>query len=97
MQKDGDLLDTYISDDDEEKVRDHPEFYADVEFAKPEFQLIKEQKFTYVYAFRQGLVEWYVRDSFELWYLKNEKSRVIAICKEYNLPNQKSEGRTCVW
>lgn len=85
LDLDEDLLDTSLCDDDGQTTNPNHEFNANIEFLKPEFSLKVGQQFTNIHAFREALVEWHVREGFEIWYVKNEKSRVTAICKRgYN-------------
>ncbi|XP_071907708.1 uncharacterized protein [Coffea arabica] len=80
---DEELLDTMWGDDERNgKGNSCRDFNAAVEFRKSDFELKVGDKFKNLRAFREALVEWNVREGYTMKYKKNERAKVIAMCKK---------------
>ena len=75
---DEELLDKCGSNDEgHEECHD---FNPEVEFLKPHFELKVGQKFSNFRVFRYVLIEWLVREGYEVDWVKNYSKKIIAKC-----------------
>ncbi|KAH7848811.1 hypothetical protein Vadar_008331 [Vaccinium darrowii] len=77
---DDDELQTLKGSDEDSNQINHPEFNEDVDMKNPVMK--KGMKFTNVTVFRKALREWQVQGGYDIKFVKNESTRVTAICKE---------------
>ena len=64
----------------DENGPDYSYFNAAVEFNKPKFELKVGKKFTHFTKFREALVEWNIREGYEVLYVNNDSWRITAKC-----------------
>ncbi|KAH7867298.1 hypothetical protein Vadar_031580 [Vaccinium darrowii] len=77
---DDDELQTLRGSGEDSNQINHPEFNEDVDMKNPVMK--KGMKFTNVTVFRKALREWQVQGGYDIKFVKNESTRVTAICKE---------------
>ncbi|XP_071933574.1 uncharacterized protein [Coffea arabica] len=73
-----------MSGDDERNGKGNGcrDFNAAVEFTKSNLELKVRDKFKNLRAFKEALMEWNVKEGYTIKYKKNEKAKVIAMCKK---------------
>ena len=77
--EDGDDFHSLCSSSDENNRNKWPEFNELTDMENPQLKL--GMTFSSPQVFRQALVEWTVRQGYDIKYLKNENKRITALCK----------------
>lgn len=65
---------------DDENGPDYTYFSAEVEFQKFRFELKVGKKFTHFKKFREALMEWNIREDYEVLYHNNDSRKITAYC-----------------